>query len=115
MKHGTTNAAQVFPWGFFRRKGTRLLCSDGKTRAPAYLAETADTFFSVPAAMRIRGKYITGYMTTDEANHPTDRTKTRKAWTFRAHTDQPGNPLPAWPDDWTSERWELFSAGEETP
>lgn len=116
MKYGKTNLARSYPWGLHHRKGTRLLCSDGKIRAAAYIAQTADTFFSIPAAVRIRGVYVTGYATTDEATHPDDAGRTRRAYTFRAHTDQPRNPLPPeWPADWTLEKWNHFHEGEETP
>jgi hypothetical protein len=67
-----------YPWGLIRRNGNRLLCADGKVRA-AELAECADTFFSIPASVRIRGKRVSGYATTDEANG-------ERVHTFRPHT-----------------------------
>jgi len=116
MQHGTTCLATCPPWGLITRKGTRLLCSDGTVRSVAYIAQSADTFFSVPTAVRIRGKYITGYATGDEAVHPDDMGRARKAYTFRAHTEQPGNPLPQeWPENWTQEKWDLFQPGAEDP
>jgi hypothetical protein len=42
--------------------------------------------------------------------------RARKAYTFRAHTEQPGNPLPQeWPENWTQEKWDLFLPGAEDP
>ena len=40
----------------------RVLCPDGKYRRTAYLAESADTFFSRRAAIRIGGKYVAGFV-----------------------------------------------------
>lgn len=99
MKHGKTNMAQTFPWGLFVRKGTRLLCADGKIRSVAYLAHTADTAFSVPCAIRIKGKYITGYATGQEQVWITGEKETdfKSAHVFRHHTGQTYNPLPDWP------------------
>lgn len=58
--------SQTYPWGLFRRTGHRLLCADGKIRA-AELAQCADTFFSIPASVRINGKRVSGYATCDES------------------------------------------------
>jgi hypothetical protein len=52
---------QSMPWGLYH--GGRVLCSDGKVRALARIAQTADTFFSVPAAVRVRGRTVSGYVT----------------------------------------------------
>ena len=60
-----TFTKQSMPWGLYAKNGSRLLCSDGVIRA-AELAETADTFFSVPASIRIKGKRVTGYYTGEE-------------------------------------------------
>ena len=49
------------PWGLYR--GGRALCSDGKVRTLARIAETADTFFAVPAAVKVNGKTVSGYVT----------------------------------------------------
>ena len=51
------------PWGTFH--GGRALCSDGKVRALSRIALTADTFFSVPAAVKVRGKTVSGYVTCE--------------------------------------------------
>ena len=85
-----TYFSQIYPWGLFRRCGHRLLCGDGVIRA-AELASTADTFFSIPASIRVRGKRVTGYATTDEVEG------------VRVHTFRPydrhklEHPTLAWP------------------
>lgn len=66
-----------YPWGLIRRNGNRLLCADGKVRA-AELAECPDTFFSIPARLRVRGKWVSGYATTDERDG-------QRVHTFRLH------------------------------
>jgi len=61
------------PWGIFT--GGRALCSDGRVRALARIATTANTFFSVPAAVKVRGKTVSGYVTVDTVSGssvPTD-------------------------------------------
>ena len=67
-----------YPWGIIRRNGNRLLCADGKIRA-AELAQTPDTFFSIPASVRVCGKWVSGYATTDERDG-------QRVHTFRPHT-----------------------------
>ena len=54
------------PFSFY--SGGRAMCSDGTVRALARIAETADTFFSVPAAVKVRGKTVSGYITTECAS-----------------------------------------------
>ena len=56
-----TYLVQSMPWGLYR--GGRVLCADGRVRALARIALTADTFFSVPAAVRVRGRTVSGYVT----------------------------------------------------
>lgn len=73
-----TKINYTYPWGLIRRNGNRLLCADGKVRA-AELAECADTFFSVPASVRIKGRRITGYATTDDRGG-------ERVHVFRPHT-----------------------------
>ena len=103
---GRTRLHVSYPWGLMLRKGSRLLCSDGVVRAPAYLASTADTFFSTPCAMVVKGKYLTGYMTGEETG------ESFRAFVFRQHVGQ-GNHLPEWPSwpkydsrELSGEQWE---------
>lgn len=41
----------------------RVVCPDGKIRNTCWLAQSPDTAFSHPAAIRVRGKYVRGYVT----------------------------------------------------
>ena len=91
-----TSLSTTQPWGLFRRCGHRLLCADGVIRA-AELASTADTFFSIPASIRIRGKRVTGYATSEESEG-------MRVYTFRSHTcHQAEHPQLAWPACYTEE------------
>jgi hypothetical protein len=85
-----TSLSQTYPWGLFRRNGHRLLCADGVIRA-AELASTADTFFSIPASIRIRGKRVSGYATSDDCEGV-------HVYTFRPHDRHKlEHPQLAWP------------------
>jgi len=95
-----TFVKQTYPWGLFTKNGHRLLCSDGVIRA-ATLASTADTFFSVPASIRVKGKYITGYYTTDEYDG-------KRINIFRHHTVH-SDKLPKWPESFSKEYLNLMS------
>lgn len=51
------------------------LCSDGRTRKLKRVSAYADTWFSVPAAVTVRGKTVTGYIsveTVEGFSTPTD-------------------------------------------
>ena len=96
MKLGNTFTVQSQPWGLFRRSGHRVLCSDGQIRA-CQMAQTADTFFSIPASIRIAGKSISGYVTTESEYDFTEK-KEYCAYSFRQHTNQKNqHNLPPWP------------------
>jgi hypothetical protein len=84
------------PWGLFRRNGHRLLCADGVIRS-AELSQCADTFFSIPASIRIKGKRITGFASTDESEGV-------RVYTFHAHTcHQEEFPNLEWPASFSHE------------
>ena len=93
---GKTHVSRSYPWGLHPRNGHRLLCSDGVIRA-AEMAETADTYFSVPASIRINGKRITGYASCER-----DSRWENEVWAFRHHTNQ-NAPLPKWPSSFEPE------------
>lgn len=97
---GLTHVTQCFPFGLYTRTGHRLLCSDGQIRA-ATMASTPDTFFSVPASVRVKGRTISGYMTVEEVGAV-------RAYAFRHHT-QHNDRLPAWPARFTPEHDKLMS------
>lgn len=48
------------PFGLY--VGGAAMCSDGKVRKLARISQTADTFFSIPAAVRVKGRYVSGYV-----------------------------------------------------
>jgi hypothetical protein len=49
--------AWVRPW-----KVTKALCADG-VRRTAWIAGEADTFFSIPARVKVKGKTVAGFVT----------------------------------------------------
>lgn len=60
--NGTSLTARM-PWGLY--VGGRALCADGRVRTLKRISQTADTFFSVPAAVAVRGKTVSGYVTVE--------------------------------------------------
>lgn len=96
-KLGKTHITVSRPWGLFARNGHRMLCSDGKIRS-IESAESADTFFSVPGRVRIKGKWFTGYW-SQETKCWTNQNQSDfpQVYCFRHHTGK-GCPLPEWPD-----------------
>lgn len=109
-----THITHISPWGLVRARGTRLLCSDGKVRSVSRIAQTADTFFSIPAAIRIRGVNISGYATSDEQDG-------ERIYTFRQHTSEANAKkcadvgLPNWPQhSFSQEMQELLAKGKAT-
>lgn len=58
-----TSVTQRYPWGTYVK--ARVLCSDGKVRTTTRIAQTAATFFSVPAAVKVRGKTVAGFITVE--------------------------------------------------
>ena len=62
--HGTSLKVR-YPWGLFI--AGRAMCSDGKIRALKRISTTADTFFSVPAAVAVDGRTVSGYVTIETA------------------------------------------------
>lgn len=94
-------------WGgsSFVRSGSRALCSDGKVRSLSYVAAQADTFFSVPAAVRIGKVYVRGYLTTEQNDAG------QRAIAFRQMVNGLGSlMLPRWPTVFTEEHNKLISS-----
>lgn len=102
MKLNNTTIVSTPPWGLFTRCGHRLLCADGIIRA-AELAQTADTFFSIPAKVRVGGKSVSGYATTEENGDGSVRVNA-----FRHH-DAHADKLPQWPARFTPEHDALLA------
>jgi hypothetical protein len=59
-KHGTYLVTRA-PWGTF--VGGRVHCPDGRVRTLSRIAITADSFFSIPAKVNVRGKSVSGFVT----------------------------------------------------
>jgi len=51
------------PWGIF--VGGSALCSDGKVRKLKRIAPTADTLFSIPASVTVKGKTVAGFVSVE--------------------------------------------------
>lgn len=51
------------PFGLY--VGGAAMCSDGKVRKLARISQVADTFFSIPAAVRVKGRYVSGYVSVE--------------------------------------------------
>lgn len=70
------------------RPGERIpvLCSDGNIRR-ALILRDADTFYSVPARVQVRGRTVTGFVWIDRDGAVKF---TRDSWRDNAHL------LPAW-------------------
>lgn len=58
-----TYLVQSFPWGFY--SSGAAMCSDGKVRTLKRIAQTADTFFSVPASVNVGKRTVSGYVTVE--------------------------------------------------
>ena len=77
------------------------LCGDGKVRTLARIAATADTFFSIPATVKVRGKTVSGYVSLrDDIDRPHTTGTARDpgatvVFTPNSHGKNAGM-LPAW-------------------
>jgi len=96
QKHtlGKTHITRCPPWDTNARNGHAVLCSDGIIRA-CTLAATADTFFSTPASIRIKGKSVSGYVTVTAKDDMSTDTELA-TYCFRHHTCH-SDKLPDWP------------------
>lgn len=61
------------PYGLFI--GGKAMCTDGKVRTLKRIAITADTFFSVPASVTVRGKTVSGFVTVETVDGWTTETE----------------------------------------
>lgn len=48
----------TMPWGLY--VGAKALCPDGKVRKVKRIASTPDTYFSIPASIKYKGKTVAG-------------------------------------------------------
>lgn len=93
---GKTQITRSYPWGLNSRNGHSALCSDGVIRA-VELAECADTFFSTPARCRVKGKWLSGYVTVDGRDGLSSATDL-SCYTFHQHVNgKHADLLPEWP------------------
>lgn len=82
-----TYVVQSYPWGLYL-KGAAL-CSDGKVRKLARVASTADTWFSIPASVRVNGKTVAGWIGIEDG-----------VVKFHAYNNRKNSfLLPAWSKD----------------
>ncbi len=63
--HGTYLRVQM-PWSTY--VGGKAVCADGTLRTLCRISQTADTFFSIPAAVKVRGKTVSGYVSFEHDN-----------------------------------------------
>lgn len=95
-----TELTVSYPWGV--NVSGRAICPDGKVRALARIAQTADTFFSIPAAVKVNGKTVSGYVTIETLDgYSTDRRDDPAALKFvvvkgRKNSDVFGPDSGAW-------------------
>ena len=73
------------PFGGFVRG--RAMCSDGRVRNLKRISVTADTFFSVPASVTVKGRTIAGYVGVETCQGWT--THTDEGWTTHGTGDDP--------------------------
>ena len=85
-KHGTYTIQQ-YPFGWYM--GGAALCSDGKVRKIKRISQTADTWFSVPASITVKGKTVAGYISID------DNVVKFRQYLYRKNADL----LPPWSKD----------------
>ena len=60
-----TEIIVTYPWGHML--AARALCPDGKVRKTSWMAITADTYFSHPASVKVKGRTVSGYISVDSS------------------------------------------------
>jgi hypothetical protein len=85
-----------------------------RRKDPCGLLPSVDARHVLQHAVRVKGKYVTGYLTGEACSLKDDGYKTeRRAHVFRHHNGQ-DDLLPEWPSTFTQELFDLLGAGEET-
>lgn len=87
-----TSITLHLPWGEYM--SAVALCPDGKLRKTKRMSVAADTFFSVPASIRFRGKTVAGYITIDDGTVRFIPYKNRKNGNIFNEAVQLSLPLP---------------------
>ena len=88
-----THGSMCHTYGPWERpyKVTRVLCADGRERV-AYVRD-ADTFFTMPARVKVRGRTVTGHIWIDTVpDSPTEGHVLFVPFAYRKNA----NALPAW-------------------
>jgi hypothetical protein len=74
------------PFSVGPRKIRGVLCEDGKQRTATCSDRGADTFFSIPARVRARGKTVSGYVTRETlAGYDAETPDDPAVWKFIAY------------------------------
>jgi hypothetical protein len=68
------------PFGLYI--GAAALCPDGKVRKVKRIAETPDTYFSIPASVTYKGKTVAGYLHLKNVGDPANPREFRDAVIF---------------------------------
>ena len=77
-----TSVTTCLPWGTFVT--ARIMCPDGVVRKVKRISITADTWFSVPCSVTVKGKTVAGYMTIcDSPDSPFYEAATFRPYTYR--------------------------------
>jgi len=91
----TVHIPSLSPWGAQTgSRWTNVLCSDGKYRTFTATAE-ADTFFTIPGRVKVKGKTVTGHIYWDSEifnDDPNPGVYKFSAFTYRKNHDM----LPEW-------------------
>jgi hypothetical protein len=74
--NGSESVLSCGPWA--QLIGVKnCMCSDGKARTVSRMAE-ADTFFSMPGSVKVRGKSVRGFVSCDDQGYTFHAYKYRK-------------------------------------
>lgn len=87
-----TSITQTFPWGVY--VSAKALCPDGKVRKTNRISQNADTFFSIPASIRFRGKTVAGFLSIEDETVQFIPYKHRKNGNIFNESVQLSLPLP---------------------
>lgn len=69
------------------RKIRNCLCSDGKQRMATTTAPQADSYFSIPAYVAVKGKKVTGFLVRETLEgYDTETENDPAVWKFIAYT-----------------------------
>jgi hypothetical protein len=63
MRYSLNTFLELDSWSRYERGAA--ICSDGKVRSLRFTTGLADTFFSVPCSVQVRGKTVSGFCTVE--------------------------------------------------